>query len=200
MSTNYNGYKYCFIDTETTGVDRNRHHIFQISGRITDHELNTLESFNFKFKPHCLKFADAEALEKTRCTVEDLAKFETSASEVYAKFVEMCCRHVSKYDKKDKMHFVAYNATFDSDFMRQFFLLHGDNFFGSLFWNPPICLMQAMSWLTQRVRGSLPNFKLGTICQAAQLGWDESKAHDADYDISKTIELFKYIREYQPTI
>lgn len=198
--TKYDGYKYCFIDTETTGTDRLRNHIFQISGRITTPELETIESFNFIFKPHNLEYAEAGALEKTRMTVEDLANLPMSSSQAYAAFIELLGRHVQKFNKKDKMHFVAYNAGFDVDFVRQWFMINGDSYFGSWFWHPPICVMQGMAWLTQRVRGALPDFKLGTLCTAAELGWDENKAHDADYDIEKTVQLFRYLTEYAPKI
>jgi hypothetical protein len=40
---------------------------------------------------------------------------------------------------------------------------------------------------------------LGTVCQAAGITWDESAAHDAKYDIDKTIELYKYARSIIPT-
>lgn len=196
----YPGYKYCFIDVETTGTDRLHHNIFQISGRVTDPELNTLEDFNFLFCPASVEYVDSGALEKTRMTIDTLSHLPMSSTQAYSSFVEMCGRHVSKFDKTDKMHFVAYNAVFDCDFMRQFFQINGDSYFGSWFWNPPICVMQASAWLTQRVRGALPNFKLGTVCAAAGIGWDESKAHDAEYDIEKTVELFRYVTEFQPKL
>lgn len=196
----YPGYKYCFIDIETTGTDLFLNHIFQIGGRITDPELNTLEQFNYVFKPYSLENVQSGALEKTRMTIDDLASLPMSYCEAYTSFVEMCGRHVKKFDKKDKMHFVAYNAAFDSDFMRQFFVLNGDSYFGSWFWHPPLCVMQSAAWLTQRVRGALPNFKLGTVCVSAGIDWDETQAHDADYDIHKTVELFRYVSEFQPKL
>ena len=36
MSAKYPGYKYFFLDTETTGLDTRIHNIFQISGILTD--------------------------------------------------------------------------------------------------------------------------------------------------------------------
>jgi len=199
-ATQYDGYKYCFIDTETTGTDRLRNHIFQISGRITTPDLEELESFNLVFKPYSLEHVELGALEKTRMTVEDLASLPMSSSQAYAEFVEILGRHVQKFNKKDKMHFVAYNAGFDVDFTRQWFSVNEDSYFGSWFWHPPICVMQAAAWLTQRVRGALPDFKLGTVCTAAELGWDENQAHNADYDIEKTVQLFRYVSEYAPKI
>lgn len=198
--SDYNGYKYCFIDTETTGADRLRNHVFQISGCIMTADLKKLESFNLLFKPYSLEYVETGALEKTRMTIDDLASLPMSSSHAYSEFIEILNRHVQKFNKKDKMHFVAYNSGFDSDFIRQWFSINGDSYFGSWFWNPPICVMQAAAWLTQRVRGALPNFKLGTVCSAAGLGWNEEKAHDAEYDIEKTVELFRYLTEYTPKI
>lgn len=196
----YDGYKYCFIDTETTGTDRLRNHIFQISGRITTPDLELIERFNFKFKPYSLDHVEIGALEKTGVSLEYLSSLPMTSSQAYSAFVEMLSRHVQKFNRKDKMHFVAYNAVFDADFMRQWFTVNGDSYFGSWFWNPPICVMQAAAWLTQRVRGALPDFKLGTVCAAAELGWDENQAHNADYDIEKTLQLFRYVLEYTPKI
>jgi hypothetical protein len=60
--------------------------------------------------------------------------------------------------------------------------------------------MQAAAWMTQRVRGALPNFQLGTLCRCAELGWDETQAHDAKYDVHKTLLLFRYIQNNVPTL
>jgi DNA polymerase III alpha subunit (gram-positive type) len=196
----YPGYKYCFVDVETTGLNVKRNHIFQLSGAIVTPGLETLERFDYRFRPFSLEHADDEALSKTRMSLQDLEDLPLSADEVYQSFREILDRHVSRFDKKDKMHLVAYNAAFDSDFIREFFSLHGDSYYGSYFWNPPICVMQAMAWFTQRVRGAFPNFRLGTMCEAAEIKWDEGAAHDAQYDISQTIKLFKYIQNYVPTV
>lgn len=197
---NYNGYKYCFIDTETTGTDVKQNHIFQISARITDSDLNTLEKINLTFRPHSLEHTEAGALEKTKMSLDHLNALPMHSGEAYCEFINMCSRHVQKFNKKDKMHFVAYNAAFDSDFMRQWFYINGDSYFGSWFWNPPICVMQSAAWFTQRVRGALLNFQLGTVCNAAGLGWDETAAHNADYDVGKTVELFRYLTENNPKL
>lgn len=186
--------KYNLLDTETTGTDTKLNHLFQISGRILDENLKTLRTYNFKFRPHSLEHWTEEALAKTGMTIESLKALPMSAIEAYQKFEELCGAYVNRYDKKDKFFLVAYNAKFDSEFIREFFTIHGNPYYGSFFWNPPICVMQKMAWLTAPIRASLPDFKLGTICKIAELGWDESKAHDADYDIEKTLELFKYLK------
>jgi len=200
MSTHYAGYKHFFLDVETTGLDTQLHDVFQISGIVTDHELNVLETVDWSFRPFSLEHVDPEALVRTGMTLEDLSGFHKSASQAYTEFTEVLSRHCDRYDKKDKLHFVAYNAKFDSDFVRAFFAKNDDAFYGSWFWNPPICVMQAAAWMTMRVRGALPNFKLGTLCECAELGWNEEAAHDASYDIHKTLELYRYLRRDIPQL
>jgi len=196
----YNGYRYCIIDCETTGLDRKLNNIFQLSGIITDPDLNILEKFDFRFQPFSLEHIDPGSTEKTGMTLEKLEALEMTAPQAYVGFIEVLSRHCNKFNKADKLHFVAYNAQFDADFIREFFSKNDDNYFGPWFWTPPICVMQATAYFAQRVRGAFPNFKLGTICKCAGLGWDESAAHDALYDVEKTLELFKYLKDYTPTL
>ena len=200
MSSKYPGYKHFFLDTETTGLDTRVNDIFQISGILTDSNLNVLETVDYRFKPFSLESVDQEALEKTGMTLESLAAAPLSPREAYSNLISILEKHCDRYNKADKLHFVAYNARFDADFIRAFFEKNGDTYFGSWFWNPPICVMQAAAWMTTRVRGALPNFKLGTLCQCAELGWDESAAHDASYDIHKTLELYRYLRRDIPQL
>jgi len=196
----YKGYKHFFIDVETTGTDRQLHNVFQVSGILTDENYNTLEKCDLRFKPFSLDHVEQGALEKTGMTLETLNTPSLNSLEAYMQFTELLSRHCNKFDKKDKIHFVAYNANFDADFIRAWFSKHGDNYFGSWFWHPPICVMGMMTWITQRVRGALPNFKLSTLCQCAEIEWDESKAHDAKYDIKKTMELFMYAKKFMPSL
>jgi DNA polymerase III alpha subunit (gram-positive type) len=191
----YPGYIKCIIDTETTGTDRKINEIWQISGCLRANDGRILEWFDYKFRPLSLEGLTDEALEKTNMTREKLMSFEMSAREAYEAFVAMLGRHCNKFDKKDKMQLVAYNAGFDSEFLREFFAKMGDNYFGSWFFNPAICVMQAMAMFLLDHRGALPNFKLETLCQSAGLGWDETKAHDALYDVHQTARLFDYVRE-----
>lgn len=185
--------KLCFIDVETTGDDRNAHDIFQLSARIVSPDgADVLSRFDSTFRPIGSNVTP-EALEKHGYSVEDLKSLPTSSSAAYSDFVEWLSEHVNRYDKADKLHFVAYNAKFDAEFVRAWFEKNEDVFFGSYFWNPPICVMMGAAWFVKRVRGALPNFKLSTLCQCAELGWDESQAHDASYDIDKTIELYRYL-------
>lgn len=191
-------YKYCFVDVETNGIDRKVHNIHQLSAVITDSNLNELEKIDLKFCPFDVQRSDPEALKLGKVTLDELMTRPMSATQAYGLFVEFLSRHCDKFDKADKMHFVGYNAQFDADFVREFFHKNNDEFFGSWFWVPALCVMQAAAWYVQSIRGALPNFKLNTVCKCAELGWDDSQSHDASYDIRKTIELYRYLRDLSP--
>lgn len=190
-----NAPKLCFIDVETTGTDRNLHNIFQISARVTTPDAKTiLGSFDSTFKPHTLTM-QPDSVDQHGFTLDDLSSLPTSSYSAFADFTSWLSEHVNRFDKTDKLQFVAYNAKFDAEFVRAWFEKNEDAYFGSYFWNPPICVMMGASWLTKRVRPALPNFKLSTLCKCAELGWDDNQAHDAAYDIGKTIELYQYLDE-----
>jgi DNA polymerase III alpha subunit (gram-positive type) len=188
--------KLCFIDTETTGVDPKTASLFQISAVLVDPETReTLDTLSLVFRPDADACLEQGALDKTGYTAEQLAQLPLGSKEAFDTFTRWCSKHVNRYAKKDKMHFVAYNATFDVGFVRQWFLKHGDAYFGSYFWAPGLCVMAAAAWFIQSHRHALPNFQLATLCQCAELGWDPAAAHQASYDVSKTVELYWYLRE-----
>lgn len=198
--SNNTGYIKAFIDTETTGTDRKLHEIFQIAGKLISPSGKILEEFDYKFRPLSLEHADPEALKWSGMTVEDLAALPMSAGEAYQEFTAMLARHINKFDKKDKAQFIAYNAGFDTDFIREFFAKHNDNYYGSWFFQPAIDVMAMMAIMLINVRASIPSFKLGVLCECAGLGWDENKAHDAQYDIDKTIELYNFAISHMPSL
>ena len=190
--------KYCFIDLETTGLDRKAHNVFQISAIITDAKIKVLDEINLRFVPFDTKRIEVEALEKTGLSIEEVTKAEMSNKEAYNAFIEFLSKHCDRYNKADKLYFVAYNAPFDADFLREFFAKNDDSYFGSWFWHPPLCVMQLAAWTlvdAPELRAKMPNFKLETLCKIAEIDWDESKAHDAEYDNHATIKLFKELKK-----
>lgn len=191
---NKKGYKKVFIDLETTGTDESIHHIWQLSGCIRDEDNEVLEIFNFKFRPFSLDHFEQNAIDICGMTLKELDALTLSAIETYKEFLIILGRYCNKFNRHDKYQLIAYNSKFDERFLRAFFKHFYDDYFGSWFWNPSICVMQNMAMFLIDHRGAVPNFKLETLCKCAELGWDNDKAHDALYDVSKTIELFDYCR------
>lgn len=190
MKTQYNR---IFIDVETTGLDPKINNIFQLSGIIADPELNILEKFDYKFRPFDLDNCEPAALEKTGMTLDELQSLPMDYNEAFNQFTHAMSKRCNRYDKTDKFQMIAYNAPFDSGFLREFFTKNNDNYFGSWFWNPPICVMQASAWALQDQRADISNFKLATLCKLVGIDWDETQAHNAMYDIHKTYELYKSV-------
>lgn len=110
---------------------------------------------------------------------------------MHEKLVERLSAHVDRYDRVDKFYLIAYNSPFDSAFLRRWFEKNGDNFFGSYFLFPDICVMRmfVLSALDQGFR--LPNFKLPTV--AHHFGITDTSSdnwHEALFDVEVTRQIF----------
>ena len=184
--------KYAFIDTETTGCDE-VHSVWQVAIILTDENYKETDRLEVKFRPRTgCKLAQG-AMDKTGMTPEKFMAIPLSYEDGYKAIIKFLDKHLDRYNKKDKAQFVAYNAQFDARFMRQLFKDNGDDYFGSWFWHPPICVMMHAAWMVREQRDSWEsNFQLASLCAAAKINFKEEDAHDAMYDIEKTLELYKY--------
>lgn len=179
--------KVIILDVETTSANPAKAGLIQLAGKIII-DGKVAESFNFKCKPYADSEVDPEGLKFLNLTPEIIAGYE-SPVETHKKFTAILGKYVSKYDKTDKFIFKAYNSRFDEEVLRRWFSNSGDEYYGSWFWNPSICIMQlAMSVVWWR-RAKLKDFKLKTVAAYMGIQVDETKLHDADYDIHITEQL-----------
>lgn len=157
--------KICFIDIETTGLDWNKEKIWQLAGCIRDNG-KIKQKFNIINKK--------------------------SEKAIYYNFKKILNKHIDPFNPKDKMYFLAYNAGFDSSFIRRMFDSNNDKFFGSYFINPYICLMQmaARYFMKNQKKVKPNNFKLSTICKYFKIPINEKKLHDGNYDIEISRKLY----------
>jgi DNA polymerase-3 subunit epsilon len=183
--------KHIIIDCETTGVDHKRHGLVQIAGSIF-RDGKFVERFNFKLAPYPNDQIDQEALDANGLTREQLATFEPPRS-VYQKVQTLLGRHVKKYDRGDKFHFVGYNGNFDADHIREFFVKNGDSYFGSWFWYPILDVSKLAGIRLQYRRHEMANFQLMTVAKFLGIEVDPAKAHDAEYDVRITGEMFNLL-------
>jgi DNA polymerase-3 subunit epsilon len=114
---------------------------------------------------------------------------------IYKSFINDLDQFVNKYNKKDKIYLIAYNAKFDSEFLRQLFLNNGNEFFGSYFYNPEICVMNLAAYKLMQKKRHPENFKLSTLCKYFKIKVSEDNLHDALYDITLTKDLFNKLRK-----
>lgn len=188
--------KRLFYDLETTGVMYWKNGIHQIAG-ILEIDGKEVERFDLKIKPNPNCIVDDTALEVAGITREDLKsdKYE-SFNSGYRRFNKMIHKHVDKYNKKDKIFLIGYNnASFDNQFLRAFYVQNNDNYFGSLFWQFPIDVYVLASDCIMDKLHTLENGKLMTMCRAFGIEVDDSKLHDALYDIELTKELYERVQD-----
>ena len=186
--------KRCFIDTETTGIDPQKHGIWQIAGIVTI-EKKIVQRFTHTFVPHEGTVWDQTA--RDMVPPDTLAKIDAktlpTSRDAFMDF-KVSVNYVDPYNKQDKFFFVAYNAYFDWQFLQEFFKQHGDKYFGSLFAYPPIDVACLAAERLGDERLLMPNFKLHTVAQRFGLAVDEEKLHDAAYDIELTKDLYCKIK------
>lgn len=184
--------KILFFDLETTGTRFWKDGIHQISGIIEiDGEIK--EQFDFKVRPNPAAEISDEALKVAGVTREQIFAYPEMRA-VYIEFTEMLSKYVDKFNKSDKFHLCGYNNRgFDDPFLRAWFVQNGDQYFGSWFWSDSIDVMVLACQHFMKDRSSMVDFKLKTVCAKAGITIDESKLHDAAYDIMLTRELYHLI-------
>lgn len=181
-----------FFDLETTGVDVRRHGIHQISGCFeTNGEV--VEQFNIHVQPNPKAVIEPDAMAICGVTEQQIMAYPPMKP-VYHDFVAMLGKYVKRYDKVDKIWLVGYNnRSFDDNFLRQWFVQNDDTFFGAWFWTDSLdVLVLASQYLIDRRKG-MPNFKLATVAKELGIGVDESRLHDALYDIELTRAVYRIV-------
>lgn len=184
--------KKLFYDVETTGVKETQHGIHQISGCV---EVDGIvkEYFNFYVAPNPKAKIEPEALAVGGVTEEEIKAYPPMII-IYGMFKALLRKYCDPYDKKDKFYLVGFNNRgFDDRFLRAWFEQNGDQYFGSWFWaNSLDVMVQATEYLIDR-RVNMPDFKLMTVATELGIEIDESKLHDAKYDIKLTRRIYRIV-------
>lgn len=181
--------KLLFVDLETTGVNHWENGIHQISGCV-DIDGEVKEYFDFKVKPNPSCKIEDGALRVANVTRDQVDKYP-DMREVYSGLMRIISKYIDRYNKNDKFFLVGYNnASFDNQFLRAFFTQNGDNYFGSYFWASCIDVMILATEHLKDKRHEMLDFKLKTVASYLDIEVDESKLHDATYDIHLTREIY----------
>jgi DNA polymerase-3 subunit epsilon len=70
---------------------------------------------------------------------------------------------------------------------------NNDVYFGSWFWSDSIDVMVMASFKLRKVRHELVDFKQSTVAKFLGIEIDETKLHDAKYDIEICIKIFNML-------
>lgn len=184
--------KIFYYDTETTGVKHWKNGIHQISGAVEiDGEIK--EYFDLKIQPYKDAVIEDDALAVSGITREQIATYMTFA-DGYKAIINIISKYVDRFDKKDKFFLCGYNnCSFDNAFFRAFFVQNLDNYFGSYFWSSSIDVMVLASQKLIHVRPSMIDFKQSTVAKHLGIEVDETKLHDAEYDVNLLIQIYKLV-------
>lgn len=187
------GAKLAYIDLETSGIDPFNHGIVQIGCDIV---IDGVLVDSFDLRPRLFKGdkISEDALAKSGTKKEELLERPMGPKAAHKAMVEVFGKYVDKYNRQDKFTFVAYNAKFDWDFLYRFFEKSGDEFFGSWFWWPPICVaVLTMNRISVESRVKLSDFTLGTLATALKVEVDPERLHDANYDLYLTRRIHEIV-------
>ena len=180
--------KVFYFDVETTGFDPKVNDITQLAGMI-EIDGKIKEKFNLRSQPLNWDDISESALEVTGIGIEELKKYP-KASEAYSDLIKILDKYCDKYDKFDKFYFAGYNVRFDIDFLHQFFVKQGDQYFGSWFNWKSVDPFPFLHYMDYKGMIKLPNYKLETVCEHFEI---EIKAHDAMSDILATRKIIGHI-------
>lgn len=181
-----------FFDLETTGTNSKKHSVVQLSGLI-EIKGEIVDSFNYSVRPHPKAQIEAEALKVNNKTEEQIQGFPPM-EDVHRAFVKKLAKYIAKYDSKDKAWLVGFNnRSFDDIFLRKFFELCGDKFFGSCFWQDSLDVLVLSSQYLLDRRTGMPSFKLKRVAKELGIVVDEKRLHDAVYDVELTREIYRIV-------
>lgn len=183
--------KQCFADCETTGLDSKTCAVIEISGVLLVGAIE--EPFNFRSRPRSDDVIESEALEINKIDIADLRAYPDPYN-AYKAFVTLLGKYVNKYDKSDKFIFYGWKASFDWDFLWNFFLKAGDKYFGSYFFWPPIDVAALVTEHLGEERGEIPDFHLDTVAKFLGIEVKEELRHGAAYDIGLTKQVYDFIK------
>ncbi len=184
--------KLLFFDLETAGLNPNKNGMHQISGCI-EIDGEEKEYFDFKVAPNPELEISDQALAVSGKTREEVIAYP-EMNTIYNQFIKLLSKYIDRYDKKDKFFLVGYNnASFDNNFLREWFKQNNDQYYGSWFWPNSLDVYVLATQKFLRERCEMNDFKLKTVSKCAGIEVDESRIHDAIYDIKITKELYKIV-------
>ena len=178
--------KLLFLDTETTGLDPDKHGVIQVAMLTYDGR-----ELNLKINPGKGVEYDKEALKINGIKKKKIKKFPPHEDQ-FNEMLDFLGEDVNKFDAGDKYLVVGYNVKFDIDMLHGWARREGYKYMGSfLDWRViDVLVLARLAHYLGQMPGEPEDFKLGTICKLYNI---EEPSHDAMTDVEATKSLFEEI-------
>jgi DNA polymerase-3 subunit epsilon len=172
---------FAFIDTETTGLDPDRHELIEIGGLIvrasdpsdiTTYEV--IEEFEYKIKPERIQDANPQSLKVTQYEASKWTEGRTLAEVIQDVAVKT----------KDAV-MVAHNVAFDSAFLEKAFRTTGIT--NTMHYHRLDTV--SMAYAILRAKGEVDRLSLHALCE--HFGVIQNGEHAALPDARSMFELYK---------
>jgi DNA polymerase-3 subunit epsilon len=186
--------KLFVYDLETTGVSPAKNSIHQIGGKIVV-DGKVVDLVDIRLQPNPKSIIEPEALKVGNVTMEQILQYQPFHNG-YMQLVGKLDTYCDKFNPLDKFHLLGYNnRSFDDQFLRGLWLQNDDKYFGSYFWADSIDILVLCSYYLQRIRPTMKDFKLHTVAKELGITVDDSKLHDATYDIDLTYQIYEILNQ-----
>jgi DNA polymerase-3 subunit epsilon len=152
-----------------------------------------VEEFDLRIKPHPNALIDPSALITAKVTEEEIMQYPPMAPQL-SSFTSMLDKYVDRFDRSQKAFLIGYNnSSFDDRFLRTWFELCHNRFYGSYFWTSSIDAMILSAEYLKHRRPQMPSFKLHRVALELGISIDKNQQHQALYDARLTREIYRIV-------
>ncbi len=184
-------------DTETSGTNPREDGIHQLAMRLYD-DFKCVKEVKVDCQLGPNHKYSAEALAVSGKTIEQVMASTFTQKQLYNALIKLLDQYVDRFDKAQKIFLLGYNNHgFDNAFLRALFEAHGNMYFNSYFWGNSLDMMLSASDHLMLKRHLMPNFKLGTVAKEMGMEVDDSKLHDAFFDLTCHEYIFQKLHSIQ---
>jgi DNA polymerase III epsilon subunit-like protein len=188
--------KYIFIDTETTGLEPERHSIHQLSIIYDNVATGDHRRFNVYIRPLEGRLIAEEALAIGNVTLDELKSYPPQ-EESFAKFKKFMDGIIDPFNSQDKALFLGYNVKFDRDFVKEWIKINESQgrSFGHWFFHHCIDIQPIARVALIPYMHLIPydfQFKLVNVCRVLGI-LPEGEIHEAIEDTRMAREVYKRV-------
>lgn len=161
-----------YYELQTTGYDPRKNSITKLSG-LLEVDGVPVEYIEITMQPHPMAKIDPQALDKNGETLESIMAYQTMDGAL-KELKAILYKYVDRFNPKQKIFLVGFNnRSFHDVFLRRWFELCGDSYFGSYFWSDSHDVLVMASVALQHIRPDMPSFKFERVLKELGITHEE---------------------------